>query len=295
MNEKFYTMEKVYLNNKLTLISQGTVNPDDRGFLLGDGVFETIRVYHGNLINFMAHFERLKYGLKQLDIPSFITCLQLKDQINTLLLENKITNDGVVRVTLSRGISQRGISIENENNPTILITARVLNQSQNTPMSLYISKIRRNDKSPLSKIKSLNYLDNILARREAFKEGFDDALLLNTKNKVTGAAVANIFLVKNDEIITPLITDGALPGTMRSVILTLAKQLGYHTNEKSVSRYDLSAANEIFLTNSLKIIQPVIKINNNVVGKGKQGPITKILFDKASEVYHELRDAYSIA
>lgn len=266
-----------YFNDDFCDADQPIISMSDRGFLLGDGLFETIRIYAGLPRFLNRHWDRLMESAAFLEIPVPINLEKLATIIDGLIDKNQLKEqEASVRITLTRGEGPRGINFSCENKSTLLITISPFTPPKEKMLSGLISKIRRNEHSPLAKIKSLNYLDNILARREAEKAGFDRAILLNTAGNVCEAATANIFFIRNEIIHTPRIEDGALPGITREIILELAQKEGLHTKLISFGPKVLLSAEEIFLTNSLLGVKPVGRINEMRIAQSS-GSITAFL------------------
>jgi branched-chain amino acid aminotransferase len=257
----------IYLNGKFIESQDAKIESNDRGFLLSDGLFETMRSYGGRVFQLKQHWERLKKGAEFLEIPITITFTDLESIIRSLLEKNTLSDkDASLRLTVTRGTGPRGLLPPKEPKPTILLAAFELQPHVTPSVKIYISSIGRNERSPLANIKSLSYLDNILARREAVKNDADEAILLNSKGYVAEASAANIFMVSHDgEVMTPRLEDGALPGITRQVVIELCKQLNIVISEISISPEKLMEAKEIFLTNSLIEIQSVLSINNLVI------------------------------
>lgn len=267
-------MSLIFFNNDFFDSDQCPISVNDRGFLLGDGLFETIQIYSGKAIFLKQHWERLILGASVLEIPVPIDFEKLIKIIDELTEKNNLKNqEASLRLTLTRGVGPRGINFPNEVKPTILAAIFPLIPKKEKMISALISTIRRNEHSPLARIKSLNYLDNILARREAEKAGFDEALLLNTQGKVCEATTANLFFVKDKVIYTPPIEDGALPGITREIILNVAEKIGLKTRVISFTEKELLSADEAFLTNSIQGISPMRKINDIIITE-KPGSIT---------------------
>lgn len=234
----------LWLNGALVEQAAARVAPDDRGFTLGDGLFETVRAKNGALWHLHAHLARLAAGARVLGLP--LPQVDFKAAALTVLEKNGLS-DGVVRITLSRGSGPRGVLPPAEPHPTVLITAAP-SPPPAAPARLIVARVtRRNELSPLHAVKSLNYLDNILARQEAAAQGADDALLLNTRGRVAESTIANLFVVIGNMLLTPPVCEGALPGIMRAEVLR------EHGSEANLSEEDLAQAQEIFLTSSLGI------------------------------------------
>jgi len=224
----------------------------DRGFLLGDGLFETIRVDHGRPFDLASHLGRLASGLEVLGFAEVVDLERLRDDIGLYLAaENAVR--AVLRITVTRGGGPRGLAPPEAPQPTILMTLAPMPAPSDAPLSLHIAtSVRRNELSPVSRIKALPYLDNLIALREARAQGADEALMLNTRGAVACASIANLFVIRDGRLETPPVSDGALPGTMRALALSLAAQAGLTPAEISLSGDDIAEADEVFLTNSVR-------------------------------------------
>lgn len=234
---------KIWLNGAILDADSAAISPTDRGFTLGDGVFETMQARNGAPLRLDAHLARLRRGAGLIGLP-----LPRLDYAGALLatLEANGLRDAALRLTLSRGPAPRGVLPPAEPTPTVLISAGPLPDL--TPVRLVLAKVtRRNEFSPLSCIKSLNYLDSILARQEAAARGADDALMLNTQGRIAETTMANVFLVLNGNLVTPPLSDGALPGIMRAEVLKAGAV------EQAILPADIARAREIFITTSLGI------------------------------------------
>ncbi|OYX11171.1 MAG: 2-keto-4-methylthiobutyrate aminotransferase [Rhizobiales bacterium 32-66-8] len=248
-----------WLNGKLVPAEAAVLSPTDRGFTLGDGLFETLRVVDGAVLRVEAHLARLAAGAQVLALP--LAGLNLAAALTAVVAANHVET-GVVRLTVSRGSGPRGVLPPVEPHPTVLIGATALVAPASAPVRLMTCTVtRRNEMSPLSRIKSLNYLDNILARQEAAARGLDDALLLNTRGQVAEASYANLFAVREGTLVTPPVADGALPGIMRAEILRLGAR------EETLTPRDLAGAEEVFLSTSLGL-RPVAELDGRVFAGG---------------------------
>lgn len=276
---------KIYLNGEILSEKQATISPSDRGLLLGDGIFETMRAYNGRIFQIDAHLNRLMASADFLQIPIALSRDALSQALAATLDANHLSeSDATLRLTLTRGAGSRGLDFPPNPKPTLLISAALLLKTDFPPAKALIVNIRRNQYSPLFKIKSLNYLDNVLARHEAKSQGFDEALLCNTEGQLAEASAANLFIVKKDTLLTPPIEDGALPGVTRAIVFELASALAIPCQEKSLTLDDLAQADEAFLTNSIIEVQPLIQVGEQTIGDGKIGPITA----QIQRVYHRL-------
>lgn len=236
----------------------------DRGFLLGDGVFETLLVRDGAAAFLDDHLERLQDGLSALQI-STDPPKDLEKIISTLIEKSKIDGDASLRLSISRGPSGRGLAFPNvkESQPTILLTARAAPEAPAetvAPLSIMISKYRRSEHSISSQCKTLNYLDNILARNEAVNAGADEAVMLNGQGRVACASAANIFAIDGrGAVLTPLVDEGALPGIVRGVLLRDCEQIGVEMREASLD-VELLQRSHVLLTNSLIGVRPAVML-----------------------------------
>ncbi|UTY60873.1 aminotransferase class IV [Massilia sp. erpn] len=226
------------------IVEQSVVDVSDRGFTLGDGLFETLSVSNGEPCFLDRHLKRLRAGCDFLGIPLLLSDAVLLDAIFQLL-HSKALLEAVVRITLTRGPAPRGILPPLNPKPTLIISAEP--RSVLGPAEAIVATVtRRNEHSPLSRIKSINYLDNILARREAANKGANEALLMNSAGALAEASTANLFACINGLLCTPPIDNGALPGIMRNLIIE-----HFRVSERSIGVADLIGADYAFLSNSL--------------------------------------------
>lgn len=254
----------LFLNDQLLTSTAASPLCFDRGLLLGDGLFETIRAENNILLFFDAHYQRLKQGSLALGIDFTLSALELKNRCHQLLAANGLeTAIASLRITLTRGCSERGIDIPKQQKPTLLIHAAAYTHTIAKPKSVTITDIVRNEYSPIIQIKTTNYLELILAKKQAVDRGYDDGLMLNTKGAITELSTANIFVVLGDNIITPLLEDGVLPGVMRQEIITASRQMNINIIEKTLYPDVLFTASECFSSNSLIEIQSILSINEH--------------------------------
>jgi branched-chain amino acid aminotransferase len=236
----------VWLDGALVDARDARIDPADHGFTLGDGLFETLAVRQGQIVRLDAHRARFKTGCETLGLPWLP--VDLKAIIEAVCAANNFA-DAAARITLTRGIATRGlVPAPAQTKPTLLVTTAPLPGAPPPARCIIAAVTRRNEFSPLARVKSLNYLDGILARREAVARGANEAILLNTAGRVAETTVSNIFIVKNGLIYTPPVEDGALPGIMRATVLA-----AYDCIQKSLMPDDIVKADGVFLTNSLGI------------------------------------------
>lgn len=256
---------EIYLNGQYLSDDICVIHANDRGLLLGDGIFETIKSVNGELCFFERHYDRLAFGANSLKIPLKHTSLEVREICEILLSDNKLKQQSAsLRITLTRGPSIRGLSIPREVNPTCLITAASYEKS-NADVRLCLTKHCRNEYSQLSQLKAIQYLPSILAREEAIDQGFDDGLILNTKGHIVCASAANVFFVIDAVIVTPPISDGILPGVMRAVVLDYCKLEKIAIAERSISLSDLDRVSAGFLTNSLIGVQSISQLESRML------------------------------
>jgi len=238
-------MSIVWLNGTLVAAEAARIDPADRGFTLGDGVFETIRATGGRPAHAARHFDRLRQGAVVLGFDAPFGDDVVYDAMCAVLAENALA-EAALRLTLTRGPAPRGVLPAGADRPTMLISAGALPGKLPPARAIVARQTRRNQFSPTSRIKSLNYLDSVLARMEAASLGADDALLLNTHEFLAEATAASLFLHIDGEFITPRVEDGALPGIARGRLLEAG--IG---REAQLGLADLSRADTGFLVNSL--------------------------------------------
>jgi len=272
---------KVWMNGELRDAADAAVSVFDHGLLYGDGVFEGIRIYNGRIFRAKAHVDRLFDGAKaiRLEIPA------TKDEIIDAMYETLRANDlddGYIRVVVTRGAGSLGIDPFGCAEPCLIIIADKIQlypkELYETGMSVIIASTPRNSPNALDpRIKSLNYLNNILARMEAADAGVGEAIMLNADGLVAEASADNVFIVRDGVVATPPVYAGILGGITRDVVLTLAGELGIEVIEREMSRYDLYSAHECFLTGTGAEVVPVTKIDGRIIGDGGVGPITRQL------------------
>ncbi len=270
--------EIVYLNGSLIPRSQARISALDYGFLYGFGLFETMRAYGGQVFRLDSHLNRLARSAEILGLP--IEALDLKGAVRDTIQANKLS-DARVRITISIGEGGMVPDPSTCRQPTVLILA---GHYKPYPEQVYekgfravVSSIRRNSQSPLSRLKSANYLENMLAKQEARAAGVDEAICLNEKGLLAEASMSNIFLVNDGILRTSGEESGILPGITREVVLELASQLDINTFEQDIRLDELFQAQEAFLTNSLMEIMPLTEIDGKPVGSGRPGSLTKRL------------------
>ena len=272
---------KIYINGKFVPEEKAMVSILDRGFLYGDGAFETMRAYNGKVFKIEEHIKRLSATLHALNIKPPAEIFKTSQLLNFILKENRL-KDAYLRLGVTRGKGKGGFEITKEMKPTIYIIARPFKPS---PESFYqkgvkasIVSIRKTPSSSLnSKLKTHNFLPNILAKIEAKKKGAFEGIMLDQKEYICEGAVSNIFFVKSGILFTPSSQCDILEGITRQTVIELAKELKIPVKEGKFKVLSLYNSDECFLTNSLVEILPVKKIDSFFIGNGKPGEITKKL------------------
>ncbi len=273
------TSEWVHLDGRLVPADQARVETVTPGFLYGLGVFETFRATNGRVLGLDRHHARARTGAGVLDLSLPLTLDGLRSAVTELTSRCGLA-DGRVRWT----VADRG----NGRPPVSLLTARPLDDYP----SIYVEGVAavfastvRNERSPLSRLKTLNYLDNLLSRRQADAAGAYEALLLNTGGAVAEGSATNVFVVSGTRLLTPRVEDGALAGVTRGVVLELARGAGLSPSEIRLTPDDLFAADEALLTNAVAGVLPLVSLDARPVGTGVPGAATTRL----RALYEELR------
>ncbi len=278
---------KIWLDNGLVDEREAKISVYDHGFLYGDGVFEGIRVYNGTIFYEQEHLERLYNSAKYIRLEIPMTIEQMSEAMHKTVSANDIDN-GYIRLIVSRGRGTLGLNPFLCDGPKVVIIAAGI---QLYPEELYekgmkvisSSYIRNSPQTVSPQVKSLNYLNNILAKIEALDHGVPEAIMYNHEGYVAEATGDNVFIVKDDVIYTPPVQAGSLPGITRQIIINLAKEQGYKLLENNLTRYDLYSADELFLTGTAAEVIGVVEIDNRIIGEGKPGSISKELKQKFFE------------
>lgn len=279
---------KVYINGKFYEKEDAKVSVFDHGFLYGDGIFEGIRLYSGNVFRLNLHIERLFKSAKAIMLDMPWTPQEVIDAVCESCRVNNLT-DGYIRLVVSRGAGALGLSPKTCSNPQLIIIA---DQIQLYSPDLYEKGLkavtvptRRNSPAALPPmVKSLNYLNNILAKIEAQNLGFSECLLLNNEGYVAECSGDNVFIVSDGQLITPPIACGSLGGMTRRAVIDVAKRLGVDFVEKPLTRYDIWTANECFLTGTAAKLIPLVELDGRKIGEGLVGETTKKLLKGFNEI-----------
>jgi branched-chain amino acid aminotransferase len=282
---------KVFIDGKFYSERDAKISVFDHGLLYGDGIFEGIRAYNGRVFKLKEHIERLFASAKAILLQIPLSPAELTRATVETCRENQI-RDGYIRLVVTRGAGTLGLNPNRCKNPSVIIIA---DKIQLYPPELYergmeivtVPTVRNLHSALNPAIKSLNYLNNILAKIEANNAGVEEAVMLNAEGFVAECTGDNLFIVKNGALFTPPLSAGALYGITRRTVIELAEKAGLKVAEPNLTRYDLFNADECFLTGTGAEIVPVVKIDGRVIGAGKPGPITRRL----EEDYHALTKA----
>lgn len=268
----------VYLDGKYVDSTEAKVSVFDHGLLYGDGVFEGIRIYGGNVYRLDEHLERLENSAKAIMLAMPLARAAMSEVVCETCRRNKLT-DGYIRLVITRGAGDLGLAPWLCEKPTLFIIASKISlypqEHYDNGLSIVTVATRRISQDMLpSTVKSLNYLNNILAKIEAKQAGALEAIMLNAQGLVAECTADNIFVVHKGEILTPAANAGALKGITRSSVFDIAKELGLPMREADLTRYDIWCADECFLSGTGAEVIPVVKLDGRVIGTGKPGPIT---------------------
>jgi branched-chain amino acid aminotransferase len=279
---------KVWITGQLYAKDDAKISVYDHGLLYGDGVFEGMRSYSGKVFRLAEHLDRLWKSAKAIWLEIPMTQEALAKAVNDTLAANGI-KDGYIRLVVTRGAGSLGLDPNRTSNPqVIIITDHIALYPQEfyeKGLSIITASTVRNHPAALSpRIKSLNYLNNIMAKIEGLQAGCVEALMLNHKGEVAECTGDNIFLVRAGQLWTPPLDAGILEGITRDAVIELARDAGMVVREQAITRHDVFIADEVFLTGSAAEVIPVVKVDSRVIGDGKPGPITRDLTKR----FHEL-------
>ncbi len=279
MNEQL-----IFLNGEFVPKHEAKVSVYDHGYLYGDGVFEGIRVYSGNVFRLKEHLVRLFESAKSILLEIPYTLEELTELVAETIRKNQLS-DGYIRLVVSRGTGNLGLDPASCPVATVVIIAEQLAlfpaEFYETGIPIITVATRRNRPDVLSpQVKSLNYLNNILVKIEAKLAGVLEALMLNEQGYVAEGSGDNVFLVKGNKLITPPSSAGALEGITRNAIMEIGKKLGYEVREELFTRHDVYVAEEVFLTGTAAEVIAVTKVDGRTIGDGKPGAHTNRLLEE---------------
>ena len=275
---------QVFIDGKLVPKEDAKVSVFDHGLLYGDGVFEGIRVYGGNVFLLIEHVERLYESALAIRLEIPMSQAEMADAVNQTVKANGI-DDGYVRLVVTRGSGTLGLDIRKTSNPVVIVIADTIamypEEMYENGMSIVTASTIRNHSAALSpRIKSLNYLNNILAKIEGTDAGCLEALMLNSKGEVAECTGDNIFIVKNGVLRTPPIDAGILEGITRNTVIQLAEEGGYKVEQVTMTRYDIYTADECFLTGTAAEVIAIVGLDGRTIGEGKPGTVTRDLLER---------------
>ena len=270
---------KIYLDGKLVDEADAKVSVFDHGLLYGDGIFEGIRLYGGNIFRLEEHLERFEYSAKAILLDMPMTRAQWSQAICDTCRANGLV-DGYIRAVVTRGVGDLGLAPWLCAKPSYFIIASKISlypaEHYEKGLAIVTVPTRRIGPAALpATIKSLNYLNTILGKIEARQSGALEAIMLNEQGYVAEATADNVFIVHKGQILTPAASQGALAGITRSTIIDIARDLAIPERDANLTRYDIWCADECFLTGSGAEVIPVVKLDGRVIGTGQPGPVTK--------------------
>ena len=279
---------QVYINGKLVPQAEATVSVFDHGLLYGDGVFEGLRSYGGKVFRLEAHVRRLYESAQAIWLTIPMSQAEMSRAIDETVAANGI-DDGYVRLVVTRGVGDMGLNPFKCSDPQVIIIADAIAlypaELYEKGLEIVTASVIRNHPAALdARVKSLNYLNNILAKIEGLQAGCVEALMLNHKGEVAECTGDNIFLVRNGALLTPPLDAGILGGITRQAVIELAQESGIEVLKVSLTKHDVYVADECFLTGTAAEVISVVKVDNRSIGTGKPGPVTLEL----KKQFHEL-------
>lgn len=282
---------KIFLDGRYYDERTAKISVFDHGLLYGDGVFEGIRAYNGRVFRLKEHIDRLFYSAKAILLTIPMSHAEVMRAVVETCRRNQV-RDGYIRLLVTRGVGTLGLNPNRCKRGSVIIIAGKIQlyppELYKRGMEIVTVPTTRNLHSAVNPaIKSLNYLNNILAKIEANNAGCEEAIMLNAEGYVAECTGDNVFIVKDGELMTPPLSAGALYGITRRVVIDLAQEAGHRVSEPNLTRYDLFNADECFVTGTGAEIVPIVKIDGRVIGRGKPGKITRKLVAR----YHALTKA----
>lgn len=283
----FVSEQWIFLNGEYVTKENAKISVYDHGFLYGDGIFEGIRVYSGNVFRMKEHMDRLYRSAKSIMLKVPYSQDEFTEIIVATVEKNKI-EDAYIRVVVSRGVGDLGLDPNKCAKANVVVIVEPLSifpkELYETGLEIVTVATRRNRPDVLSpKVKSLNYLNNVLVRIEAHLAGVSEALMLNDQGYVAEGSADNVFIIRDGCFYTPPGYIGALEGITRNAVIDIVKELGYELKEEPFTRHDVYTADEVFLTGTAAEVIAVIKVDGRVIGDGTPGALTKELLVKFRE------------
>jgi branched-chain amino acid aminotransferase len=282
---------KIYVDGKFYSEANAKVSVFDHGLLYGDGIFEGIRFYNGRVFRLEEHLLRLWDSARSICLEIPMTKKEMTEAVLETIRQNHL-RDGYIRLLVTRGIGNLGLNPTQCKSPSVIIIAATIAlyhaDFYKKGLTIATCATRRSNPAALNPaVKSLNYLNNVMARIEANLAGADEALMLNDAGNVAECTADNVFVVKHGQIVTPPVTAGALRGITRSVVFEIAAEVGIKVQETDITRHDVFVADECFLTGTAAEIVPVVKADGRLIGNGKPGPVTARIIARFREMTRE--------
>jgi len=282
---------KIYIDGKFYSEANAKISVFDHGLLYGDGIFEGIRFYNGRVFRLEEHLNRLWDSARSICLEIPMTMQNMTEAVLETIRQNHL-RDGYIRLLVTRGIGNLGLNPTQCKSPSVIIIAATIalyhEDFYRKGLTIVTCATRRSSPAALNPaVKSLNYLNNVMARVEANLAGADEALMLNDAGNVAECTADNVFIVKRSQIFTPPVSAGALRGITRSVVFEISAELGVKVREADITRHDVFVADECFLTGTAAEIVPVVKADGRSIGNGKPGPITARIIARFRQVTRE--------
>jgi branched-chain amino acid aminotransferase len=273
---------QIWFGEEIVPAGEARVSVFDHALLYGDGIFEGIRIYNGKIFKEQEHLKRFFESAKAIRLELPMTAGEISDAMYATMAANGLRGDGYIRLVATRGIGLLGISVAHTACPTIIVIADKIAlyppEVYERGLRCIVSSITRNQNNSTSpRVKSLNYLNNVMAKLEARDAGADEAIMLTAAGTIAECTGDNFFMVRDGALYTPPASEGILEGVTRGLVMELAKRRGIPVYEKVLIRHDLVVADECFATGTAAEIVPIVEVNKRLVGDGKPGPITKQL------------------
>jgi branched-chain amino acid aminotransferase len=279
----------IYINGKFYPKSEAKISVYDHGLLYGDGVFEGIRAYNGVVFKLKEHLDRLYQSTHTIMLQVPLTKNEMTQAVLETLKKNNLKN-AYIRLIVTRGKGDLGLDPRKCPKPTVIIITEPMIQiyeakTKEKGMTAAICWVKRDSVDATThEVKSLNYMNSILAKIEANTAGVDEAIYLDKRGFVCEGSSDNIFMVKEGKVVTPPVSTGALAGITRNRVMKLAEDLGYTVVERNITPNELFNADEVFLTGTAAEVVPVREINKRIIGSGKRGPVTKRLMEEFEKI-----------
>jgi branched-chain amino acid aminotransferase len=289
----------VYIDGEYYSKSNAKVSVYDHGLLYGDGIFEGIRAYNGVVFKLKEHIDRLYSSAHAIMLKIPITKGDLTKAVLETLRKNGL-KDAYIRLVVTRGFGDLGLDPRRSKKPTIIIITEEMGplygaESKEKGVTAIITWVRRDSVNGTThEIKSLNYLNSVLAKIEANNAGVDEAIFLDNRGFICEGTGENIFVIKNERLVTPPRTAGILLGITRDIVMSIARKLGYVVLERNITPSELLDADEVFLSGTAAEVIPVVEINKRKIGNGKEGTVTKRLVQEFSRIIMDPKEGTKI-